>query len=84
MNKPDPQPITEARLRRGLRTVALAIECYGDTYWPIFEALKAELDTLQSKRSLLAEFTASKSGAIQGVQSGSSRSKRSPIQQLQA
>lgn len=41
-------PITEARLRRALRTVANAIDCHGEVYWPIVEALKAELDARNS------------------------------------
>lgn len=43
-------------MRRALRTVAIAIECHGDVYWPIFEALKAELDAKRSRRAQLAEF----------------------------
>lgn len=84
MTNADKQPITEERLRRALRTVALAIECYGETYWPIFEALKAELDARQTRRSQLAEFSDSNSGATQVGQSGSRKTKRSPFQQLQA
>lgn len=54
-------PVTEARLRNALRTVAIAIECHGDVYWPIFEALKAELDGIKSRRAQLAEFRTSSS-----------------------
>lgn len=51
------RPITEARLRRALRTVATAIECHGEVYWPIFETLKAELDDRKTRRAQLAEFS---------------------------
>lgn len=56
MGQTSSTPVTEARLRRALRTVAIAIECHGDVYWPIFEALKAELDAKLSRRAQLAEF----------------------------
>lgn len=49
-------PITEARLRRALRTVAHAIDCHGDVYWPIFEAIKSELDARKARQAQLAEF----------------------------
>lgn len=48
--------VTEVRLRRALRTVANAIECHGEVYWPIFEALKAELDARNERRAQLAQF----------------------------
>ena len=48
--------ITEARLQRSLRTVANVIKYHGDAYWPIFEALKAELDQLSARKAQLAEF----------------------------
>lgn len=56
MRQTSSTPVTEARLRRALRTVAIAIECHGDVYWPIFEALKAERDAKRSRRAQLAEF----------------------------
>ena len=57
MDKKSPRPITEARLRSALRTVATAIECHGEVYWPIFETLKAELDARKARRAQLAEFS---------------------------
>jgi len=56
MGQPSHSTITEARIRRALRTVAIAIEHHGDVYWPIFEALKSELDVLKARRAQLAEF----------------------------
>ena len=55
-------PVTEARLRRALRTVANAIECHGEVYWPIFETLKAELDERKARRAQLAEFAVPANG----------------------
>ena len=48
--------VTDVRLRRALRTVATAIECHGEVYWPIFEALKKELDARNTRRAQLAEY----------------------------
>lgn len=59
MGQKSPRPITEARLRRALRTVAKAIECHGEVYWPIFETLKAELDARKARRAQLAEYSES-------------------------
>lgn len=56
MGQNSSSPITEARLRRALRTVANAIDCHGEVYWPIFEALKAELDARKARRAQLAEY----------------------------
>ncbi|RAN35271.1 hypothetical protein [Hyphomonas pacifica] len=56
MGQKSSSPITEVRLRRALRTVANAIECHGEVYWPIFEALKAELDARNARRAQLAEY----------------------------
>ncbi len=56
MGQKSSSPITEVRLRRALRTVANAIECHGEVYWPIFEALKAELDARNERRAQLAQF----------------------------
>lgn len=56
MSQVNKNRVTEARLRNALRTVAIAIDCHGDVYWPIFEALKSELECLKSRRAQLAEF----------------------------
>tara|TARA_R110002012_G_scaffold320741_1_gene545289 strand:- start:1851 stop:2084 length:234 start_codon:yes stop_codon:yes gene_type:complete len=56
MGQKSSSPVTDARLRRALRTVANAIECHGEVYWPIFETLKAELDARKARRAQLAEF----------------------------
>ncbi len=56
MGQNSSSPVTEVRLRRALRTVANAIECHGEVYWPIFEALKEELDARNARRTQLAEF----------------------------
>jgi hypothetical protein len=56
MGKKSLSAVTDARLRRALRTVANAIECHGEVYWPVFEALKAELDARKARRAQLTEF----------------------------
>lgn len=56
MGQESSSAVTDARLRRALRTVANAIECHGEVYWPIFETLKAELDARKARRAQLAEF----------------------------
>jgi len=56
MGQDSSSSITEARLRRALRTVASAIDCHGDVYWPIFETLKSELDARKARQAQLAEF----------------------------
>lgn len=56
MGQKSSSPVSDARLRRALRTVANAIECHGEVYWPIFETLKADLDARKARRAQLAEF----------------------------
>ena len=48
--------ITEERIKKALGTVTKAIDSYGDIYWPIFDALKSELDALRTRKAQLAEF----------------------------
>jgi len=50
--------VTEVRLHHALQTMTKVIDHYGDTYWPIFDALKNELDRLKLKRERLAQFRA--------------------------
>jgi len=43
-----------------MSTVATIIDLYGDTYWPIFDVLKAELEELEARQAKLAEYASSR------------------------
>ena len=45
--------ITCADLERALDIVAEVIELYGDTYWPIYDRIEAELDLRKSRKAKL-------------------------------
>ncbi len=49
------RPVTEAEIEDGLSVVARLIECYGDSYWPIFERLEKELLDRQNRRLNMAD-----------------------------
>lgn len=49
------RPVTEAEIEDGLSLVARLIECYGDSYWPIFERLEKELLDRQNRRLNMAD-----------------------------
>ena len=49
------RPVTEEELENGLSIVARLIECYGDSYWPIFERLEKELLDRQKRRLNMAD-----------------------------
>ncbi len=49
------RPVTEEEIEDGLSLVARLIECYGDSYWPIFERLEKELLDRQNRRLNMAD-----------------------------
>ncbi|MEM7662944.1 MAG: hypothetical protein AAF292_11920 [Pseudomonadota bacterium] len=49
------RPVTEAEIEDGLSLVARLIECYGDSYWPIFERLEKELLDRRNRRLNMAD-----------------------------
>ena len=48
--------ITEERLERALQTMAAVVDYYGETYWPVFDALKRILDEKRKRRRELDKY----------------------------
>ena len=58
--------ITEERLERALQTMAAVVDYYGDTYWPLFDALKRILDEKRERRRELAKYRSASSSSDRG------------------
>lgn len=56
MGRDTTSKVTEERLERALQTMTAVVDHYGDTYWPVFEAIKRVLDEKRARRRELAKY----------------------------
>jgi hypothetical protein len=48
--------VSDAEIENAIRSVARLIHRYGDSYWPVFERLEAELKARNSRKERLSAY----------------------------
>lgn len=72
--------ITPERIERALATMAIVIEHYGDTYWPIFDALEKQLEKRSTRMSKLSQYSkARRRRKISRAESAAANDLKNPV-----